>query len=86
MRIDSSERLSITLIYDSYRATERHGREASTSQDGKAGHKKMQTSSPDTSYRDITEHIQEEVATDNEGKGDFRCRAGSVSVWVPVKE
>ena len=53
---------------------------------GKASHKKMQTASPDTTYWDITEHIVQKVNTDNDGKGDFGCQAGSVSVWVPVKE
>lgn len=31
----------------------------------------------------ITEHINDTVVTNNEGWGEFRCPAGSVSVWVP---
>ena len=34
-------------------------------------------------YDDATEHVREPVVTDDEGWGAFRCRAGSVSVWVP---
>ncbi len=50
---------------------------------GDDGLKNMQTPSPDTTYIDITEHINAPVVTNSEGWGEFRCRAGSVSVWVP---
>jgi alpha-amylase len=50
---------------------------------GEDGHKNMQTASPNTTYIDITEHITEPVETNNEGWGEFRCPAESVSVWVP---
>jgi alpha-amylase len=49
---------------------------------GEDGNKSMQTSSPNTTYIDITEHINHPVITNNEGWGEFRCQAGSVSVWV----
>jgi alpha-amylase len=42
----------------------------------------METGSPNTTYTDITEHINETVVTDKDGWGEFRCQAGSVSVWV----
>jgi alpha-amylase len=32
---------------------------------------------------DHTGHVQEEVATNESGWGEFRCAAGSVSVWLP---
>lgn len=48
-----------------------------------AGHKSMQTASPDTAYIDVTKHIGEPVLTNGDGWGEFRCDAGSVSVWVP---
>ena len=50
---------------------------------GDDGIKNMQTPSPNTRYIDITEHITEPVETNDEGWGEFRCPAGSVSVWVP---
>lgn len=48
-----------------------------------AGSKRMQTV-PDTTYYDITEHVEGTVTSDGEGWGDFRCAERSVSVWVPV--
>lgn len=50
---------------------------------GDAGVRRMQTASPDTQYVDVTEHVKGTVTTDAEGWGEFRCEAGSVSVWVP---
>jgi alpha-amylase len=44
----------------------------------------MNTGSPETSYSDLTEHVAGTVLTNGEGWGQFRCRARSVSVWVPV--
>ncbi len=38
---------------------------------------------PDTTYIDSTEHIAQPVTTDGDGRGEFRCNAGSVSVWIP---
>jgi alpha-amylase len=52
----------------------------SNSYDGK---KHMKTGAPETTYRDITEHISEAVKTNKDGWGEFRCKAGSVSVWLP---
>jgi alpha-amylase len=50
---------------------------------GDNGVKRMQTASPNTTYVDITENTRETVVTDNESWGEFKCPAGSVSVWVP---
>ena len=50
---------------------------------GDDGLKNMQTATPNTTYIDITEHINVPVITTSEGWGEFRCPAGSVSVWVP---
>jgi alpha-amylase len=47
------------------------------------GLKNMQTASPNTTYIDITEHINKPVVTNNDGRGEFLCQAGSVSVWIP---
>ncbi len=49
---------------------------------GEAGSKNMQAR-PKQTYIDITEHIKESVTTNDEGWAEFRCKAGSVSVWVP---
>lgn len=46
--------------------------------------KSMSTGSAGMTYGDITEHIKETVTTNGDGWGEFRCRGGSVSVWVPV--
>ena len=50
---------------------------------GEEGKKHMETGSPNTTYFDITEHRNETIETNNDGWGEFRCNAGSVSVWVP---
>jgi alpha-amylase len=51
---------------------------------GENGKKSMETGAPETTYRDISEHVSEQVTTNEEGWGEFLCKGGSVSVWVPV--
>ena len=51
---------------------------------GDDGKKHMETGSADTKYVDITEHISETVTTNKDGWGEFLCKGGSVSVWLPV--
>lgn len=48
------------------------------------GAKRMRMPAPGAAYRDLTDHVAEEVVTDQDGWGEFRCNAGSVSVWVPA--
>ncbi len=48
------------------------------------GAKSMNTGSPGVTYRDVTEHIDETVITNEEGWGEFRCKGRSVSVWAPA--
>lgn len=50
---------------------------------GDDGFKSMQIASPNTTYIDATEHLDNEVVTNDQGWGDFNCPAGSVSVWIP---
>ncbi|BDA73673.1 Glucan 1,4-alpha-maltohexaosidase [Rivularia sp. IAM M-261] len=50
---------------------------------GSEGTKYMEVGQPNRTYIDITEHISEPVTTNEEGWAEFRCPAGSVSVWVP---
>ncbi len=50
---------------------------------GDEGTKWMEVGHPNCAYIDITEHIDEPITTNEEGWADFRCNAGSVSVWVP---
>ncbi len=51
--------------------------------DGPEGTKWMGTGRPaGTQFRDLTGHIPEPVAVNTEGFGEFKCRGGSVSVWV----
>jgi alpha-amylase len=51
---------------------------------GDSGTKRMQTALADHGFYDLLGHIDETITTDGEGWADFRCEAGSVSVWVPV--
>jgi alpha-amylase len=50
---------------------------------GNKGIKYMETGSPETSYVDVTKHIDGTVTTNMDGLGEFRCLEGPVSVWVP---
>ena len=50
---------------------------------GEEGTKWMEVGQPNTTYVDLTEHISEPITTNDEGWADFRCLAGSVSVWIP---
>lgn len=51
--------------------------------DGPEGTKWMGTGRPEgTRFRDVTGHVAEPVAVNADGFGEFRCRGGSVSVWV----
>jgi alpha-amylase len=50
---------------------------------GAEGTKWMEVGQPNRTYIDITEHIDEPVITNDEGWAEFRCQAGSVSVWIP---
>lgn len=53
---------------------------------GDEGSKRMEVGYyPNQTYIDITEHISEPTTTDEQGWADFRCNAGSVSVWVQQK-
>lgn len=48
-----------------------------------AGSKWMETTHPNKTYIDVTEHISEPVTTNEDGWANFGCDAGSVSVWIP---
>ncbi|MCP2727375.1 alpha-amylase [Limnofasciculus baicalensis] len=50
---------------------------------GDSGTKWMEVGNPNTTYMDLTEQIQDLIVTNDEGWAEFRCNAGSVSVWVP---
>ncbi|MGM0596513.1 MAG: alpha-amylase [Myxococcota bacterium] len=45
--------------------------------------KSMQTSLPNTTFVDYTEHRKQSVVTDKNGWGEFSCDKNSVSVWLP---
>jgi alpha-amylase len=53
---------------------------------GEEGTKSMEVGQPNRTYIDVTEHIDQPVVTNEDGWGEFRCQAGSVSVWVPKSE
>ena len=42
----------------------------------------METGEPHTTYRDITNHIDETVQTNEWGWAPFRTHGGKVSVWI----
>jgi alpha-amylase len=50
---------------------------------GDEGTKAMEVGQPNTLYIDLTGHISDPITTNEDGWADFRCSAGSVSVWVP---
>lgn len=50
---------------------------------GDSGTKRMQTALPDHEFRDLTGNVPDVILTDAEGWAEFRCAAGSVSVWLP---
>ena len=50
---------------------------------GEAGTKTMETGQANKVYQDATENIKDTITTDENGWAEFRCNAGSVSVWVP---
>ncbi|KGF72203.1 cytochrome C oxidase subunit II [Neosynechococcus sphagnicola sy1] len=50
---------------------------------GDAGSKYMEVGQPNRTYIDITEHSDKSIETNEEGWAEFRCEAGSISVWVP---
>lgn len=49
---------------------------------GDAGHKRVETGRPSARFIDCTGHDDEPIETDESGIAEFRCPAGSVSVWV----
>jgi alpha-amylase len=53
---------------------------------GGEGTKWMEVKQPNSTYIDITKNIKKSVTTNKEGWADFRCKAGSVSVWIPKKK
>ena len=50
---------------------------------GEDGSKYMETGNPDTTYIDLTKHVNDPIVSNKDGWGEFRCNARSVSVWVP---
>jgi alpha-amylase len=51
---------------------------------GADGYKWMEVGKHNAKLRDITEHVSEAVYTNSDGWGEFRCKGGSVSVWVEL--
>jgi alpha-amylase len=50
---------------------------------GDAGSKRMKTNVPNQNYRDVTEHLEQTIMSDENGEAEFCCPAGSLSVWIP---
>jgi alpha-amylase len=49
---------------------------------GEDGQKWMNVGHPNSTYIDITEHVDDPVTTNDDGWAEFRCNGGSVSVWI----
>jgi alpha-amylase len=49
---------------------------------GDEGFKSMEVGKPNAKFIDLTEHIKEPIMTNEAGWGEFKCKGGSVSVWV----
>ena len=49
---------------------------------GPGGSKWMEVGKPNSTFRDLTEHVSEPVQTNEHGWGKFPCNGGSVSVWI----
>jgi alpha-amylase len=49
---------------------------------GDAGVKRIETTKPNATFKDCTGHDQEDITTDENGAAEFRCPAGSLSVWL----
>lgn len=52
---------------------------------GADGFKWMDVGHAATQYRDVTGQVAEPVVTNQQGWGEFRCKGGSVSVWVSTR-
>jgi alpha-amylase len=50
--------------------------------DGPEGSKWMEVGKPNARFIDLTEQIPTPVLTNDAGWGEFRCKGGSVSVWI----
>jgi alpha-amylase len=50
--------------------------------DGPEGSKWMEVGKSNTRFVDLTEQIPTPVLTNDDGWGEFRCKGGSVSVWI----
>ncbi|HEX5657184.1 MAG TPA: alpha-amylase [Polyangiales bacterium] len=49
---------------------------------GEAGSKRIETTKPNATFKDCTGHDPDAISTDENGAADFRCPAGSLSVWL----
>ena len=50
--------------------------------DGPEGTKWMEVGRRNTAFSDLTGHVRPKVVTNDDGWGEFRCKGGSVSVWI----
>lgn len=51
---------------------------------GDAGTKRVNAYAKNATFKDLTGHIAEEIKTDAEGFAEFKCPAGSLSIWAQV--
>jgi alpha-amylase len=51
---------------------------------GDAGTKTVNAYAKNATFKDLTGHITDEIKTNEEGVAEFRCPAGSLSIWAQV--
>lgn len=51
---------------------------------GDAGRKRLNCFSPGGKFKDLTNHLPDEIVADESGEAEFLCPPGSVSVWAQV--
>ncbi len=61
---------------------EHPGAMAAVMTNGADGSKWMNMFRPNRAFYDITKHIREKIYTNDDGWANFRCKGGSVSVWL----
>lgn len=65
--------------------TEEHpGGMAVVMTNGEVGNKRMQTSLPNHTFKEVTGQFDHEITTDGEGWAEFPCNEKAVALWLPA--
>lgn len=71
-----------TIAWTRLGSSDHPGSMAIVMTNGEDGSKWMNMYRPNKAFYDITEHIPGKIYTNNDGWANFRCKGGSVSVWL----